>query len=92
MVKNLPANTGEGQRHRFHPWVRKIPWRRDWQSTSVFLPGKFHGKKSLVGYIPGSHKELDTTECLSTCISDLVVISRLKKTRVQMSEAFFLLH
>ena len=29
------------RRHRFYPWVRKIPWRRKWQTTAVFLPGKF---------------------------------------------------
>ena len=38
--------------HRFYPWVRKIPWRRKWQPTSVFLPEKSHGQKSLVGYSP----------------------------------------
>ena len=36
------------QRHGFSPWVRKIPWRRKWQLTPVFLPGKSHGQKSLV--------------------------------------------
>ena len=34
----------------FHPWVRKIPWRREWLPTPVFLPEKFHGQRSLVGY------------------------------------------
>ena len=34
----------------FDPWVRKIPWRRKWQPTPVFLPGEFHGQRSLVGY------------------------------------------
>ena len=34
----------------FHPWVRKVPWRRAWQPTSVFLPGKSHGWRSLAGY------------------------------------------
>ena len=34
------------------PWVRKIPWRREWQHTTVFLPGEFHGQRSLVGYSP----------------------------------------
>ena len=43
-------------------WLRKIPWRRDWLPTPVFLPGEFHGQKSLVGYNPWGHKELDTTE------------------------------
>ena len=46
----------------FDSWVRKIPWRRKWQSTPVLLPGKSHGQKSLVGYSPWGRKELDTTE------------------------------
>ena len=41
-----------------------IPWRRKWQPTPVFLPGKFHGLRSLVGYSPWGHKELDMTEPL----------------------------
>ena len=48
----------------------KIPWRRVWQSTPIFLPGKFHGQRSLVGYSPWGHEELDTTEQLSTCMWD----------------------
>ena len=44
--------------------VRKIPWRRKWQPTPVLLPGKPHGRKSLVGYNPWGHKESDTTEQL----------------------------
>ena len=45
----------------FNPWVRRIPWSRKWQPTSIFLPGKFHGQRSLVGYSLGC-QELDTTE------------------------------
>ena len=51
MVKNLPA-------------VQEIPWRRKWQPTAVFLPGEFHGQRSLVGYSPWGRKESDTTERL----------------------------
>ena len=47
------------------PWVGKIPWRRKWQPTPVFLPGEFHGQRSLAGYSPWGHKESDTTEPLS---------------------------
>jgi len=54
------------RRHGFNPWVRKIPWRRKWQPTPVFLPEKSHGQKSLAGYSPWDRKELDTTERLST--------------------------
>ena len=46
----------------FNPWVGKIPWRREWQLTPVFLPGAFHGQRSLVGYSPWGHKESDMTE------------------------------
>ena len=49
------------RRPGFDPWVRKIPWRRI-QPTPVFLPGEFHGKRSLAGYSPWGHKELDTTD------------------------------
>ena len=49
----------------FDPWVSKMPWRRKWQPTSVFLPGESHGQRSLVGYNPWGHKELDTTDRLT---------------------------
>ena len=39
-------------------WVRKIPWSRKWQPTQVFLPGKFHEQRSLVGYSPCEHKRV----------------------------------
>ena len=51
--------------HGFYSWVRKILWNRKWQPTSVFLPGKFYGQKSLLGYSPWDHKELDMTEHIS---------------------------
>ena len=51
-------------RPRLNPWVRKISWRRQWQPTPVFLPGKFHGQRSLVIYSPWGHKESDTTKQL----------------------------
>ena len=37
-------------------------WRRKWQPTPIFLPGESHGQRSLVGYSPCGHKELDMTE------------------------------
>ena len=42
--------------------VRKIPWRRKWHPTPIFLPGKFHEPRSLVGYSPRNHKVSDLTE------------------------------
>ena len=41
----------------FNPWVRKIPWKRGWLPTPVFLPGEFHGQRSLAGYSPWGRKE-----------------------------------
>ena len=52
------------RRPRFDPWVRKILWRRKWQPTPVFFPGKSHGGRNLVGYSPWGCKESDTTERL----------------------------
>ena len=50
VVKNPPANAGD-MRHGFDPWVGTIPWRREWQLTPVFLHGKSHGQRSLVGRV-----------------------------------------
>ena len=50
------------RRPRFNPWSGKISWSRKWQPTPVFLPGKFYGHRSLVGYSPWGCKESDTTE------------------------------
>ena len=51
-------NSGDSVRSQ----VEKIPWRRAWQPISLFLPGKSHGQRSLAGYSPKRHKELDMTE------------------------------
>ena len=50
------------RRHGFDPWVRKIPWRRKWQPTQEFLPGKSHGQWNLEGYSPQGCKEFDMNE------------------------------
>ena len=61
VVNSPPANAGD-IRDRFNPWVWKIPWRRKWQLTPIFLPGKFHEQRSLAGYSPWGGKESDETE------------------------------
>ena len=53
------------------PWVRKIPLMMKWQPTPVFWPGEFHGQRSLPGYGPSYHKELDTSEQLSMHVLSL---------------------
>ena len=50
------------RRCKFELQVGKIPWKRAWQPTPVFLPGEFHGQRSLVGYSPEGCKESDMTE------------------------------
>ena len=62
MDKESAYNAGDTGRYEFSPQVRKIPWRRAWQPTPLFLPGECHGPRSLVGYGPRGHKESDVTE------------------------------
>ena len=50
VVKNLPVNAEDIRDSGFDPWVGKIPWRRLWQPTPVFLPGESHGQRSLMDY------------------------------------------
>ena len=83
-VKNLRC-----WRPSFYPWVRKIPWSRDWQFTPVFFPGEFHGQRSLAGYHPRGLKESNTTERLNTFTfhySDTNTRQRRYKKRTQQTE------
>ena len=50
--KESACQCGRRKRHRFDPWVGKIPWRRKRQPTLVFLPGESHGQRSLTGHSP----------------------------------------
>ena len=57
--KELICNAGDQLqcvKPGFHPWVEKSPWKRKWQPTPVFLPGKSHGQRSLLGYSQQGHK------------------------------------
>ena len=65
LVAQTVKNLSSVQETRFDPWVGKIPSGREWQPTPVFLPGEFHGQRSLAGYGSWGCKELDTTERLS---------------------------
>ena len=77
MVKNPLANAGD-MKSGFDLRVGKIPWRRAWQPTPVFLLGESHAQRSLVGYSPEGHKESDMTEVTEHAHSgrnkDLVVL------------------
>ena len=61
MVKNLPVM----QKTRVRSLDLGDPWSRKWQRTPVFLPGEYHGQRSLVGYSPWGRKELDMTKQLT---------------------------
>ena len=61
MSKEAACNAGETG-DGFDPSVGKISWKRAWQPTPVFLPGKPQGQRSLAGYSPWGHRESDTTE------------------------------
>ena len=65
MVKNPPARCG------FDPWVKKIPRKGGWQPTLVFLPGEFHGQRSLEGYSSWGHRESNTTEHACICMINI---------------------
>ena len=62
MVKNPPANGGYVRDTGLIPGLGRFPWRKEWPPTPVFLPGEFHGQRSLEGYSPWGRKESDTTE------------------------------
>ena len=61
MVKEFACQCRSPRRYQLDPWVWKIPWRRKWQPTLVSLPGDSNGQRSLAGYRPWCHKELDKT-------------------------------
>ena len=61
MVKNLPTM----EETQVQSLVWKIPWRREWLYTPVFLPGEFHGQRNLAGYSPWDCKESDMSEQLT---------------------------
>ena len=67
----------------FNPWIEKTPWRREWLPTLEFLPGVFHGQRSLAGYSPWSLKELDMTEAINTFI--------ILTTSIRSSQSFHVL-
>ena len=60
--KELACQRRRHKRYRFDPWVRKIPWKKAWQPTPVFVPGKSHRQRIQAGYSPQGHKESDMTE------------------------------
>ena len=64
-VKEPVCQCRRPKRRGFDPWLGKIPWWRTRQPSPVFFPGESHGQRSLAGYSPWGHKELNTTEVTS---------------------------
>ena len=75
-------------RPRFDPWVEKIPRRRKWKPTPVFLPGKFHGRRNLAGDSPRGCQESDTTEQLN--FTSLTICSDFKAQEEEICHQFCL--
>ena len=73
LLQGFPGSSWlPSRRHGFSPWIRKIP-RRTRQPTPVFLPGTSRGQRSLAGYNPWVHKELDMTQ-QTDCSSNILFI------------------
>ena len=65
-VKSPPANAGRFKRCGFNPWVGKIPSRRAWKPTLVFMPAESHGQRTLMGYNPSGSQSQTQVKQLST--------------------------
>ena len=70
VIKNLPTKAGDTRDVGFDPWVGKIPWRRKWQPTLIFLPGESHRQRSLVGCSPWVTKS-QTWLSMHICIANV---------------------
>ena len=65
-------STYQCRRRGFDPWVGKMPWRRKWQPTPVFLPGKSHGQRSTVGYSPQCCKKLQLNSSITIRLQNIL--------------------
>ena len=65
LVAQTVKNPLQCRRPGFNPWIGKIPWRKAWQLSPVFLPGESYGQKSLASPSPWGHEESDMTEQLT---------------------------
>ena len=74
------------RRPGFNPWVWKIPWRREWLPTPVFLPREFHETKKHGGYSSWGRKELDTTEWLTPLYFTSDIRVKLSRPRLRFSK------
>ena len=71
LVPQTVKNLLQCRRSGFHSWVRKIPWRKEWLPTPLFLPGEFHGQRNLAGY--SSWVTKNKTNCETNTLSPVLV-------------------
>ena len=85
--KESPCQCRRCNRHRFDPWVGKIPWSRKWQPTSVFMPGKFHGQRgawqATVCWVTESDMTKHTCACAHTHSLSLSEFEKCRHLRPQ---------
>ena len=85
--------TCQCRRRGFYPCSGKIPWRMKWQPTPVFLPGKSHGQRSLVGYSPWGHNLATMPQQISEgCFLSHLTGSASRLHYMPMSEMLLLFH
>ena len=75
-VKNPSCQCRRSKRHCFNLWFRKMPWKRAWQSTPVFLPGKSPRIEEPAGYSPQGHKSWTRLKCQHTCMHSVILCTR----------------
>ena len=84
---SIPIESTCNAGNLFHSWVKKIPW----QPTPIFLPGEFHGQRSLVSYSPCSSMESDTTEQLKLSLFHIKIETEMYKLELGYINTFFYL-
>ena len=83
--KESACQCSRPRRLRFDPWIRKIPWRRKWQPTTVFLPGKSHGQRILVATVHGVTESWSQLSNWACTLSYLTRVSRSLAQPVQVA-------
>ena len=72
----------------FDPWVGKIPWRREWQPTPIFLPGESHGRRSQTGYSPWGRRVTHNWATEHACPQQSKNTSCMECTKMSLSKVF----
>ena len=87
MVKNLDYKAGVPA---FDPWVGKIPWRKEWRPTPMFLPGEFHGQRNLVGYSPWGRRRVPHNWMTNSLLLYLLIYFNLLSSLLSPKHVIFI--